>query len=271
MPDRKSERLIQFKNSIRYDELSIPQETDRGVVLDWPISTLWGQLKNEPWQIRGDTIRVMPGSVQHSWILNLNEEYITVDVFVSSTGQESALNFLFEKATNTSLPDIPFEKGPPELGQFAIQRIEAKPQNYIWTYYNVCFRIKQENQTLDVLTLAQWIQNLAAKHVMDNLSEYKPKIAKVDISSEKIKVGQQVTVSIQPTSGQDTERLLLEFIDVTDQLNLVSQEDFSFTFTAVKQGPGIVNLALADIKNLLCTPVNATIIVLPSDKLDDNI
>lgn len=271
MPDRKSERLIQFKNSIGYYELSIPQETDRGVVLDWPMSTLWGQLKNEPWQIRGDTIMVMPGSVQHSWILNLNEEYITVDVFVSSTGQESAVNFLFEKATNTSLPDVPFEKGPPDLGQFAIQRIEPKPQNYIWTYYNVCFRIKQENHTLDVLTLAKWIQDLAAKHVTDTLSEHKPKIAEIGVSSEKIEVGQKVTVSIQPAPGQDTKRLLLEFIDVTDRLNLVSQEDFSFTFTAVKPGPGIINLALVDIKNLLCTPVNVTIIVLPSDKLDDKI
>jgi hypothetical protein len=161
--------------------------------------------------------------------------------------------------------EIPFIKGPEDLGHLAIQEIDPQPQYFAWMFHNICFKIMQDNNTIDVLSLARWIQKYADEHVKDNVSQYKPKIANIELSSKQISVGEIVTLKVQPATSEHLDRLLVELADTSDFLDCTLQEGLSLTFEGLKPGLAEIHLVMADTKNLLSTSVVVPIEVLGSN------
>lgn len=260
----ETEQLKKFKSLIGFEQTPRIGDSDKGVVLDWPSPREWGQLKEGAWQIEGDTIRIHKGAVDRNWNLSMDEESISIEVFVSSAGPDLARQHLLEIASNTTMMEIPFTKGPEDLGHLAIQEIDPQPQYFVWTFYNLCFKIMQDNNTTDVLNLARWIQKHVDGYVKDNISQYRPKITKVELSSKQISVGETVTVQVQPAATEDTERLLVELANASDHLDCTLQEDLSLCFEGLKPGKAEIHLILADKKNLLSTSAVVSVEVLGS-------
>lgn len=262
---RETEQLKKFKSLIGYEQASRIGDLEKGVVLDWPSAREWGQLKEGAWQIEGDTIRIHKGTVDRNWVLSMGEENISIEVFVSSAGPDLARQHLLEIASNTTMMEIPFIKGPEDLGHLAIQEIDPQPQYFVWIFHNICFKIMQDNNTIDVLSLARWIQKYADGHVKDNISQYKPKIANIELSSKQISVGEILTVKVQPATSEHLDRLLVELADTSDFLDCTLQEGLSLNFEGLEPGLAEIHLVMADTKNLLSTSVVVPIEVLGSN------
>lgn len=266
MINGETERVKRFKSLIGYEEALKGLDPNKGVVYDWPDPSSWEGLKGSLWKIYGETLRAEKAAVTRRWFLRQGDQTLLIEIVVSSAGPDLSGKHLLKIASSSTLPEIPFTKGPKDLGQLAIQFGNGEPKILIWTFHNVCFRLQQMEQKINILPLARWIQNLAEKHLAVRLADHLPKVNSVDISAKQIRVGETVTIKVHPIHGQDPDRLLLEVGAINDALDLTMKEGFSVGLNGKKPGQGELEIIVADKKNLLCSPLLVRVEIVESDK-----
>jgi hypothetical protein len=266
MINGETERVKRFKSLIGYEEALKGLNQNEGVVCEWPDPSNWEGLKGSLWKIYGETLRAERAAVTRRWFLRQQEQTLLIEIFVSSGGPRLPAEYLLKISSSSTLPEIPFTKGPRGLGQLAIQFGNGEPKILIWTFYNVCFRIQQMEHKISILPLARWMQNLAEKHLAVPLGNYMPKVDKVDVSANRIRVGETVTIKVHPIQGQNPDRLLLEVGAIGDALDLIMKEGFSVGLNGKKPGQGDLEIIVADKKNLLCSPILVRVEIVEGDK-----
>jgi hypothetical protein len=121
--------------------------------------------------------------------------------------------------------------------------------------------VEAHDSAADVLPVLRRLYAVAQNHVVDNLSDYVPKIEKISVSppSQKIKIGEDVNMDIIPVQ-YPASNLLLVFLIEGDSLIFEHEEFYSeetnkgsLRFRGKSPGGTRVFPILANWQTLLCS------------------
>jgi hypothetical protein len=256
------DRVQRFKAEIGYQRVAEALAAEPGVALDWPDAAEWADLKDDDWQTTRDSVKVWQGNALRRWNLQKGGGLIEVEVFVSSVGPAAALQHFLDATTSTTMARIPYTKGPEDLGHLAVWGISDQPCFLVWVFHNVCFRIIHSDLSADVTPMARWIQEQAAENVVPRVAERAPKIAGLELSSERIAVGERLTVRVKAAEETDPERLQLTAGSRRQRLRWAGRDGLALQFEGLEPGAGEAEVVLLDRKNLLCAarPVRVEVV-----------
>jgi hypothetical protein len=231
----------------------------QGVVADWSIPSEWYNLKTMSWQISHiETPFLTQNGVSRELIyIKKGKESIRIKIVVSSTGNRTTLNRFVTEMTFINSMVIPYNKAD-GLGDIYANLIYPDSRSLVWIYDNILFKIEHENidkaksPPLDTFALAKWMQNYAEKHVVRNIPDHYPKIARFDISPSKVHVGDTFHVSVIPAGEKGIKEFLLELdMDRDEHLQSWGEENNIYEFKALKPGPAKLTFTIIDRKTLL--------------------
>ena len=260
MTARDQERIDKFKALIRYDEKLPADDPDRGVVLSWP--------DPRNWQIAADTTIVNRDTVLRKWDLVRGDQALTATMFVSSAGPGPAAQYLLEVASNTMMLEIPYKPGPEGLGDLAVEHANPNIQDLIWVFRNVCVRIEERDRILDASAVARWLQKEMEGQVVAKVSEHRPQIEEVRVSSQRVRVGETFTVEVAPAAGEVPKQLLVELEQEGDALDLVAENGLTLQLAGQKVGRAGAQVVVADAETLLCTTRSIRVDVVEPEQSD---
>ena len=205
MAELENGRIAALKKSIGFEEAVRGEAPNRGVVLEWPEPLTWPELADPAWGVAGQGIYPSVGSALRNWTLRQGQRILRVDVFVSSLGPELAHQFLLGVPAGSSMADLPYKRGPRDLGTLSIQHVSPRVPSLVWCYHNVCVRLSRMGDTADVLPLARHLQELMADHVLDDFMQHAPAIDGLEASAERLSVGELLAVRLKLGAGVDPQ------------------------------------------------------------------
>ncbi len=249
-----------YRLKVGIDKIRIAPD-HQGVAADWLNPSFPTLLKKEGWLADDSAATGQSGqSVQREWIYRKNDEMLSVEVLVSSAGNQAAMDRLVRIATNRSSGLFIHEKsaGPGDL--YVAYSTEGL-RDIIWVYRNLCFHIQHADESepgnqelvFDTYALAREIQQYAEAHLVQNIRSHYPRIARVIIAPEKVHAGDDFTVTLKMEGDTDAKHYGMEF-DRSDNLELESiDEGLSIRLQALAPGKGEVRFHVYDTRTLLMT------------------
>lgn len=252
------DRVNEFKSRIGFYDIVNTVDAETGVVLG-PLDAQ-AVLSLKDWRIVEDSISFQkPGLVKRSWFFAKESSGVGLDIVVSSIKPTAAFEELVNFAGATMTVEIPFVRGPKELGQLSVKHKNPNVHDVIWAYQNVCVRINAIDVSLDVIKLAQALDRLLRGRLVNNVQNYKPYIERITVSPEHIRVGNLIHVEIHPRREPSSAQRMSEIIETQGQLEQVSQNALSASFRAKSPGQTEIYGMLADRATLLSA--SATVVV----------
>ncbi len=241
----------------------------QGVVADWSSPAEWDMFKGTSWRVdKGNCIHLTQWGAEYKWRIRRKKEYISITIVVSSTGNRVVLDRFVSQMTNRTAMFIPENKFE-GLGDLCANLLHSDSRDWIWIYRNVFIKIehsdfrKTKGPPLDTFALAKWIQNYAEKHLVQNISDYSPKISRFNISPSKVHVGDTFHVSVIPVGDKELKEYLLELDrDKSNHLDSWGEENYVYEFKALKPGPANLTFTIIDRKTLLSSQKTVTVEVM---------
>ncbi|NIM16047.1 MAG: hypothetical protein GTO45_28940, partial [Candidatus Aminicenantes bacterium] len=171
LTDKEKERIKEFKEDIKFNDIGKDIPPDEGVVFDWPDPWDWPGLGDTPWARKFKDLRNGIDSAVKEWAFIGVNEYIGIEICVANH-IDAAKNRLIIPALSTTVPTIPFKKETQKLGHLSLCWKFPYYTAEEWWYLNVIFKIVTYNPSIDLTPFARWLQKEAEAHVKDKLSEY---------------------------------------------------------------------------------------------------
>jgi len=261
-------RVRKFKDRIGFAAYGKNQNAEQGVVCDWGKAlddmekeTQYPKLKLGK-LVFDDTRFGCYGGVLER-IYRKNKEKMRIEIFVSNKGIKPAKERLLKIAAATTMDNIPFSKSPENTGHLCVTADSHEREKVICVFHNICFLVEAHDSTADVLHVLRRLCAVARNNIVDNLSDYVPKIEKVPVSppSKKIKIGEEVNMDIISAPGRyRASNLFLVFLMEGDSLVFEYEEFYSeetnkgsLRFRGKSHGVTGVFPILANWQTLLCS------------------
>jgi hypothetical protein len=262
--------LERFKQRIGYREPGGGEVLTRGVAAAWPdpgsLPGLghWSGCGRSGWTTTSDGVYREGGEhglAQRVWDLRAEEQRLMLRIAVSSTGTRAARRHLLRTttATNMSLSDFPARRGPGDLGDLAVA---IGADCLVWSYHNVCFELKRDSSTIDLTRVARALQSHAERHLVDRVIDHAPKIARVEVSPMKVRVGEPLTIRLHLAAGQEVQHMQADWRQVGQALGARGVENptaLRFELEGRSPGRSEVELHVVDRRTLLSTRVTAQV------------
>ncbi len=265
-PFHEDGRVKEFKERIDFEACGKNPKNEKGVVCDWDESL--NKMEEEMQRpelklgkLEFDDFRFGCYAGVLERIYRKNKERLRIEIFVSNKGIEAAKERLLKLATATSMGNIPFRKSPENPGHLCVTADIRGRKKVICVFHNICFLVEAHDSAADVLPVLRRLYAVAQNHVVDNLSDYVPKIEKISVSppSQKIKIGEDVNMDIIPAQNP-ASNLLLVFLIEGDSLIFEHEEFYSeetnkgsLRFRGKSPGGTRVFPILANWQTLLCS------------------
>jgi hypothetical protein len=256
-------RIEEFKKRINFQEISKLQSQTEGIVIKWDFPLQWQPFSNQNWEIvnNSNSLSIDKDFVLKEWVLRQGEKTLVVEVGVSSAGTELAQQHLLNVAVNTTMMEIPYRKGPIELGDISIINTGEMIRNVVWVFKNVCFRISDLDNSIDVLAFARWLQLLAKQHIVKNISDYKPKIENIKASAQRIQVDETLTIEVNFSAEVNPENMYIEMEQDNYAADLIAEEGTMMTFLGEQPGISIIHIMVVDKVTLLSYSAKVQVVV----------
>lgn len=266
LPIMRNVQAELLKRKLELDAVSLPEPT-QGIVLDWNTALVQGFLADETWKLSGETTLSMgPGEAMHKWIWERRSGWLTVAVFVSSDGPLLARQRLVKLATENQLPNVPYVRGPDDLGD--ISTIFAGPPGFthlIWAYKHVCVSLKtQEARGVDVTRIARAVQTHLASQALVRLDEAAPQIEHVELSATRVRVKERLTIQIRMREADAQKQLLVDLKGRDQSLRLAGGPSLTTTLSVDVPGPRTLTMIVADQSTLLSAWTTVSFDVTPA-------
>jgi hypothetical protein len=238
--------------------------SEAGVVLDW--GTLTAALSGELVDLRERSATVSllaPGLVQGRWRWKRGDLRFDLEATVSGRGPHAAREHLLWEATNVSRYPIPFERVTSGPGDLAVIGTRRPPDIIIWVYRNVSLLLHtdQTHQT-GVEALAHLIQRVMEGHVVARLAAYLPRPESVEVSPQRIRVGETTTATIR---GTFPPSVFSEIGSTGPTLRAEADSPQAVTFRAAAPGRADIEVMIADENTLLSPFYEFHVDVLPAE------
>lgn len=284
-PPAEIDRVAGFieKNEIdrerkKFQEI-LEKDGKKWVAHQWNCPGKCPELK-DGWSLKHEHVRAGCGMATKEWTYCRGEEYISIEIFVTSMEDLScAFDNLINFAATTPMPEIPFEKHLP-VGSSHFQLKHKDNDNlFIWIFYNVLFRILSHESNVDLAAVGNWLQNQAEMNVCDNLEDFQKKLPDFYVEPNPIIPFREHYASIKVfprlKNDEKIEDFILEFfadqrfltnapsLILTEQfihdpkisgtVNPKSRSHFHLSFQCRIEGKTQVSLFLIDQNTLLCS------------------
>lgn len=254
------ERTEAFKRKIGYQRLVERTENSSvGVAAEWPDLLSAPMLRSGGWTVATDSIWSVADGASRSVVLRSAQRTINSTMFVSTKGVAAALKELISRASATMTPEVPYEKGPDDLGDIAVSLGSGGDQDLIWVFHNVCFQMRGVQSEIDILAIARWLQSVANAHVVSSLLNHLPPKPALSLSSRTLQVGQTADLIITFPPDSEVQRYLVEVVSTVEPVSLLSQEPLHAVLRAETPGIGIVEVAIIDRRTLLSDRLQLTL------------
>jgi hypothetical protein len=257
-------RIEDFKNRVGFSRLAGAHGLD-GVVASWeelPKGLIGIKGKRTD---SGQAILLGSGLTKIKFIWQRGDEHFSVWVFVSGTGPARAQEKLLSLASENMMVKIPYDAGPPGLGDLSIQSLSPPAQVMMWVYRNVCVYVSNERSGREIEPMARAIQHFMEAHRVSRLGDHLPKVDRVDVSAEQIHVGDELKLSIILGKTTPLESVRTHFNEVGEhRLEVLSIQPLTATYRAKEPGQARIDIPVVDRKTLLSPPLSVTIDILPA-------
>jgi hypothetical protein len=258
------DRVQDFRDRIG---LSVLPESDAttAVRADW--RELPRVVQEESKDLRFDASEMIPlegGVAQSIWDWQRGEERLSVEVYVSGAGSGVAREKLVDLASRTTTREIPYDPGPPGLGDLAIQHTDPPFEEVLWVFHNVCVRVDNQGTGRTVLPMVWRIQAFMEGSVVHRIAKHLPHIDGIQVSSTRVQVGETITIEAHVAPGQHGQHLITQ-IDETGErlLEPTGAEGLSAIFRAVGPGRAFIEINVIDPVTLLSSRLVVFVDVLP--------
>jgi hypothetical protein len=274
--DFNNKKLEDFKKLLGFDEQGIYIDTSQGIACDLPDPQECEIIKDYGWNLDSRIMRGGSEMAAVDWIFHRDYETLSIQVAVSNRGTQAARNRMLYSSFSTQGNTIPFKRRHEAQDGLAPLHIFSSDSERI-NILNVNLRMHSFFSMMDLLPLAKWFRDQLIKYIVENLDDHLPVIKNVEVNpvSKKIKVDEEVTITIQPDKQPYNDPLIADFFFNDQSLRLVNESapkqddmsgnppgDFSYTFKGRIPGDTTVMVALINTNKLLCSqPEEVTITV----------
>ncbi len=246
-----------FRMRIGALSVAAPLRAGPGVVrAEWPAGALLMGLGGE-WTVAPSTVSVPNGyGAAREYRARRNgpqpEAQITLEVFVATQGFDGAVRRLVEQATNTMMPEPPWERAldTQPLGELTVRSTDAARRGLMWTFRNVCLRVDASDGAATAMQVARAVQAFLARHVTTppTIETARPRL-QVGDDIVVIAVDERRRIVVQPTTQYGSAQLVVH----PDNANAVAIVDGNRAITLLGRQPGRTRVAvvLADPDTLL--------------------
>ncbi len=251
------QRVNDFKMKEGLDKFH-PAPDAQGVAADWSGLSQWPVISSNQWveETKPEAFLSESG-VEKAYYYTRGKETLHLKIWVSSAGNAATLQKLLDMAVFVTSMTIPYKRadGPGDVGLISIN---PNVKDKLWIYRNVLFHIDYNGEDgadgpFDTLTLAKDIQKYTEAHLVKNIQNHYPRIARVVVAPEKVHAGDDFTVTLKMEGDTDAGRYGMDF-NRSDNLELESiDEGLSIRLQALAPGKGEVCFRVYDVRTLLMT------------------
>ena len=278
---RHNQQLItRFQQEIGIDAFNQAEQKiplGKGIVLDeWPNLLQFFPSTESGWELEDDSIYFDTGGiVERDWTFDKEDDArVSVWVFVS-TGNEpkELLSRLAQFGIMTSKLNA-YKLGPKDLGNISITTNAETlyVDDIFWVNHNVLVKISRRESSVDVLTIAHSFNTYLNQHIASNISNYAPKIDKIEISPTDAKINEPIWLKLEPVSKSDIPYLLGPELESTkdNNLDIQSQDTLAIQLKIAKPGEFEIPMWVGDKRTLLSSRIVARVTVLPDNESNNH-
>ncbi len=270
MGDKLLSEANEFKKKISFNEAYNTVDNSKAVVFaKFNLEKLNSVQKFKSKNPISDEVNLRNNGILKEMIFATGQDTLYIEIFISNTNHELAMERLLNQVIFTTFPKILYEKCPYNLGDLNISIINNDSFHIKWTYFNVYFEVNYMGTEVDVEQFCRELQQYTEDFVVNNINQYRPQFKEVIISSDHIKKGDTVSIKIIPSYGEaftgqkknSHVNISLEKIWSAEKLDLIDYTDFSFKFKGIAEGTETITFILADLDALTCAKHEVTITV----------
>ncbi|MES1242243.1 MAG: hypothetical protein ABUT39_11540 [Acidobacteriota bacterium] len=260
-------RLDNFTAAIGYSELPPPATPGYGLAPSWQEEDLERALGGQDWTLTSELVwHEKMGNVRDLCFVHENE-VVTVTIFVSAEGDKAARQWFLDRASASTVPEIPFRRSDDlELGQLAVETEGPLMREILWLFHNLAFDVRAIRTQASARAVAERLQQRAAgsEEGVRDLSPSFPRMAAREESAPSTKVGDVLRVPLLEQPPSDLlRRYEVEVRTGGEALDFMGFEGNEALFEA--QAPGIdsFEINVIDRSTLLSNQIKANIEVQP--------
>jgi hypothetical protein len=257
-----------FKERIQFSRIATMGGVD-GVKADWDdlSKELSAALKPKR-LVFSDSVTSGSALMRKQLVWRKGDASVLIWVFVSGSGFAPVRERLLYLVTETTRPDIPYDPGPSNLGDLAIQSADGRADTIIWVYRNVCVCVRDANDS-SVESIARIIQSFMERHHVARMVDHLPRVDRVDASARQVRVGDEWRVAIRLGKATLIDSVTTDIHEVFDEsggyrLESVSSSGLEAIYRATAPGTARVDIRVVDRKTLLSPPLSVTLEILPA-------
>ncbi|NMO14613.1 hypothetical protein HPC49_03815 [Pyxidicoccus fallax] len=256
-------KLNEFKERIGFDQLVVSANPDIGVVADWDGVKEYLPTREAGWEPFSEDVSMLPGGlVTRSWSFRRGGATLILRINVCSTGAAAAREHFLSDVSVTSMPRIPYVRGPGWLGQLSVQMPGTPLQVVFWVFHNVYVELR-DTSGISVEPLARSLQGFMERHVSQTLSQGLPRIDKVTVSKSQLQVDEEVEIQVHPKQSQASQKLRIQIQNNPAELRLTKQSSTASTYRALHPGKSTIEAWLSDTKFLLMSRAQVELDIQP--------
>ncbi len=247
--------VTQFKEKIDFEDSLEQNKLLKSVVVSWPLPTIAPQLSSKNWQILASSVVSYEGFVKASWTLKLEQETISIQIAVSSEGNEIIQELFLTEATTTMMSESPYDNTDSLIGNLSVYVESEDLTSYLWIYQNVLFQIEGMFTTADIEGFSRWLQTKAEESLVDDLLVRLPPLDFIKIEpSEELKINDSFSIQAiqnESSNGYDSAYTFDYKHEPFEALELLSENGNTATYRATEAGPVDIKIHIIDPKTLL--------------------
>ncbi len=152
----QSQRLIEFRKTIGFDAARAQETRVAQVLLDW--EGLRSPPELEDWNRRVDVSKDEEGGMTVSIDFSKNDEQVNLSIQVFDPRTNRAPESLLIKADSVTSMNIPYLRGPHDLGTLSLISPSQPTRRVFWFFHNVHAEVSVYKTAVPALTVARWLQ-----------------------------------------------------------------------------------------------------------------
>jgi len=247
--DFQDYKLTEFKERISFDDAVRRAADTRMVVFEWPKPQRMPPLEGRNWTPVSDSIVARSGGAEAIWNMASNEDTMTLGIYISSYGAQTAMERFLELTTENTMPLVPYERVEPTLGTITVQHIGSEDTVRILWFQNLTAKIIGPHKS--VVDFSEWIQQVAEKHLIGDIEQHFPGIQSVSLSPEKVSVGESGQMEIRLSPEHALDRYKIEAFAANDLIVIDWHDGAELEFRGVEPGIGKVSVQVIDRHTML--------------------
>jgi hypothetical protein len=238
--DKALKKLISFKsNAVHNDSGKIIAGTWMNPLGYSDLSSKWTSIYEE----------IVPGEeeVLKMIMLKNGDKMIMFKLYVSSAGNNLALNRFLSIASLSQNSELPFENIEDTSGHYSVANSNKGSNHFVGVYHNAVLSIQSTDDDIDLNGLAEWYFNWSKNHLTSQTSEVLPNVA---LNSGQTKDG------LLNVSAKNNESIRIEYIDTHEKARLISAKKGELILDSIAKETKKLRFATVDSNTLLVKTID---------------